>query len=117
MWTYTAYILNRFGEKNGYSEINFKELSNRNSDNLWRKHHLVFHDGEEDLRDDLRYLDRMGMIKFDHNKIRLNCAHLAHVSRIVEDSPLLTGVKLFEEYNRRIDEAFDSYQVPKMKKL
>lgn len=111
MWTYTAYILNRFGEKNGYSEIDFDELSEFVFDNLWRKQHLSFYETEEELRDDLRYLDRLGMIKFEQEKISPNCSQLAMVSKIVEDSPLLTGVKLFDEYNRRIDKAFDNYQI------
>ena len=111
MWTYTAYILNGFGERNNYSEIQFDELSNFVFGNLWQKQHLSFYETEEELKNDLRYLDRLGMIKFKQDKISLNCSKLAMISKIVEDSPLLTGVKLFDEYNRRINRAFDNYQI------
>jgi hypothetical protein len=111
MWTYTAYIINKFGE-NGYRQLWFKELSEFVFDELWRKGNLVFHDGDEDLLDDLRYLDKMKAIRLSDGEevsMALNIGSLGHMSKVVEDSALLTGVKLFDEYKRRIDITFDKY--------
>lgn len=115
MWTYTAYILNMFGERNGYTEVQFKELSDFMFDKLWRGQHLVFHDGKEDLMCDLRYLDKLEIINLEENndydktKIKIgNEDTLKKISKIVEDSALLTGVKLFDEYRLRIDKAFET---------
>jgi hypothetical protein len=111
MWTYTAYILNKFGEKD-YSELAFKELSEFVFGELWKKGHLVFHDGDEDLLGDLRYLDKVKAISLregDKTSMTLNRGCLGHMSKVVEDSALLTGVKLFDEYRKRIDRSFDSY--------
>ena len=115
MWTYTAYILNRFGERNKYQDIQFGELSDFIFNNLWKKHQLVFHDGKEDLMCDLRYLDKIKVIKLeeygpDINKSNIylgNKAILKKASEKVEESALLTGVKLFDEYKERIDSAFE----------
>ena len=111
MWTYTAYILNKFGEK-GYSQLQFKELSEFVFDELWGKGHIVFHDGDEDLLDDLRYLDKLKAIRLkDRGDVgmTLNVGSLSHMSNVVENSALLTGVKLFDEYRKRIDDSFDNY--------
>jgi hypothetical protein len=115
MWTYTAYIINKFGE-HGYRELQFKELSDFVFNNLWKNGNLVFHDGDEDLLDDLRYLNKVKAIELREGKnirMTLNRGCLGHMSRVVEDSALLTGVKLFDEYKKRIDKSFDDYSKSK----
>jgi hypothetical protein len=109
MWTYTAYILNGLGKLNGYGNLDEKTLSKFVFDDLWRKNKLTFHDGEEDLMDDLRYLERLKVIGLNGKTITLNKGKLVKISDIVENSGLLTGVKMFDEYKRRIDCAFDNY--------
>ena len=115
LWTYTAYILNRFGERNGYSDMKFKELSEFIFDNLWRKQHLVFHDGKEDLMCDLRYLDKIKVIKLEEYGPNINKSNiylgnrtiLKKASEKIEESALRTGLKLFDEYKEKIDSAFE----------
>jgi len=111
VWTYTAYILNKFGEKNNYGELSVDDLSVFVFDNLWRKQKLSFYDNREDLVLDLKYLDKLKVIDLELEKrIRLREKKLKKISRIVEDSALLTGVTLFDEYRRRIDKAFECLQ-------
>ena len=113
MWTYTLYILDKYMQKNDKrSELNFEELANFIFVTLWRKHHLVFHDGRNDLREDLRYMSKLGMITLEDNedfgRIKIKIANkekLEQATEIVENSANLTGVKLFEDYKERIDEA------------
>lgn len=109
MFTYTAYILNRFGERNDYDAVRFSDLSSFVFDDLWRGQKLSFYESKEELLDDLRYLDRLNVVKLRGNvrrRIELNKEKLEKISNIVEDSGQLTGVALFDEYKRRIDDAF-----------
>jgi hypothetical protein len=113
MWTFTLYILYKFMNKNPKrSEISFEELARFIFCQLWQKNHLVFHDGRDDLRYDLQYINRLGMIGLEDNqdfsKIRIkvdNKEKLKRIANIVEQTSSLTGVKLFDDYVKRIDEA------------
>jgi hypothetical protein len=114
MWTYTAYILEKFCErkKDDCEEIEFKELNNFIFQILWRKNNLVFHDGINDLLDDLEYLKKINVITFEENKdpdkiiLKINDRNiLLKISKIVDESAKLTGINLFNEYKERIDRA------------
>jgi hypothetical protein len=94
------------------AELDFQELSSFIFGTLWKKHHLVFHDGKDDLRQDLRYMNQLGMIQLDDSedfgRIRIRVGDrekLGRVAAIVEHSANLTGVGLFNDYIKRIDKA------------
>ena len=116
MWTYTTYIFGKYCEKCGNEEqkcidLSFKTFSEFMFDVLWRKQKLVFHDGEEDLFSDFKYLQKLGIveIKGEAGKMEEAILHikdgekLSQIVKIVEDSAALTGIKLFDEYTRRIN--------------
>jgi len=116
MWTYTIYILYKYFEKHSErSELNFSELANFIFNELWKKQRLVFHDGRDDLRQDLRYLHKLGMIQLEDNedfariKIKVSDKEkLKRAANIVENSADLTGVKLFSDYKQRIKKALQT---------
>ncbi len=118
MWTYTTYIFGKYCEKcegrpQKCDDLQFKEFSDFVFDILWRKKKLVFHDGEEDLYDDFRYLQKLGIVQLEGNennieKVRIKITDqtkLNKIVKVVEDSANLTGVKLFDQYTIRINEA------------
>jgi hypothetical protein len=113
VWTYTVYIIYKYLENDPQrTELNFQELSDFIFKRLWKEQHLVFHDGKDDLREDLRYMSQIGMIQLvdneDFGRIRIKIDDrdkLARVADIVEQSANLTGVGLFKDYIQRIDKA------------
>jgi hypothetical protein len=121
MWTYTTYILGKYSEKceqgpQKGNDMLFKDISGFVFDVLWRKEKLVFHDGDEDLFDDFRYLEKIGIVElegndkgnFEKTHIRIKDKEkLAKIVKVVEDSANLTGVKLFDEYTSRINRAIE----------
>jgi hypothetical protein len=121
MWTYTTYILGKYSEKCEKGpqkgvEMPFKAISEFVFDVLWRKEKLVFHDGDEDLFDDFVYLEKIGVVElagidkgnFENALIRIKDKEkLSKIVKVVQDSANLTGVKLFDEYTRRIDQAIE----------
>ncbi|MGD0405452.1 MAG: hypothetical protein ABSB10_02205 [Candidatus Bathyarchaeia archaeon] len=120
MWTYTAYILGKYCEKYDKSpqkcdNLSFKEFSSFVFDVLWRKEQLIFHDGAEDLFNDFKYMQKLGIVELaggetDFEKTTLKIKdkkQLSELGKIVENSASLTGVKLFDEYTRRINLALE----------
>jgi hypothetical protein len=113
LWTYTLYIIYKYlGCKPERSELTFQELADFIFGTLWQKQHLVFHDGKSDLRQDLRYINQLGMIQLDDNedfgRIKIKVADrekLKSVANTIEQSANLTGVELFNDYAQRIDKA------------
>lgn len=113
MWTYTLYIICKFLEnKPDRVELNFQELADFIFNILWKKQHLIFHDGKDDLRQDLRYMNQLGIIQLQDNedfariKIRVDDREkLRRIAEIVEHSANLTGVELYSDYIKRIDKA------------
>jgi hypothetical protein len=114
MWTYTTYVLGKYCDKNPKrcEELEFEDLYNFIFNNLWLKEKLVFHDGMQDLLLDLDYLKKLGVISFEGNedpkKITIKITNkeaLSKISKIVDDSFTLTGVKIFDDYKKRIDRA------------
>ncbi len=115
MWTYTAYILEKYCEKNKCDELLFKEIDNFFFDILWRKEHLSFYENSLGLYEDLDYLRELGIIEFDEKdksietKIKIKEKKtLSKIAKMVEDSSKLTGIRLFEEYKKRINSALES---------
>jgi len=121
MWTYTAYILGKYCEKNPekYNELPFIEFAKFVFDVLWRKNNLIFHDGIKDLFEDFKYLQKLGIVelheedeKIEKAKVKIKDKEkLAQILRVVEDSGNLTGVKLFDVYARRINSAIETISV------
>jgi hypothetical protein len=113
LWTYTLYIICKFLEnKPDRVELNFQELADFIFNILWKKQHLIFHDGKDDLRQDLRYMNQLGIIQLQDNedfariKIRVDDREkLRRIAEIVEHSANLTGVELYSDYIKRIDKA------------
>jgi len=120
MWTYTAFILGKYCEKNPekYDELPFSEFAKFVFDVLWREKNLIFHDGIMDLFEDLKYLQKLGIIELqeDENieraKLKVKDKEkLNRVVKVVEDSGTLTGVKLLDVYTKRINSAIDTIKV------
>jgi len=127
MWTYTTYILGKYSEKceqgSQGNDMLFKDIAGFVFDVLWRKEKLVFHDGDEDLYDDFRYLEKIGIVEIEgadgsfektHIKIK-DKEKLSKIVKVVEDSANLTGVKLFDEYTSRINRAIEKTCVAPLK--
>ena len=81
------------------------------------KEKLVFHDGDADLFDDLRYIEKIGIIELEgadqgnlektHIRIK-DKEKLSKIVKVVErPTNKFTGVKLFNEYTSRIDRAIE----------
>lgn len=116
MWTYTAYIIGKYLKKRPEkgNEFKFSEFADFIFGVLWRKHKIVFHDGREDLRLDIGYLKKMGILDFEeekeYDKLRFKVKDekkLDEVVKVVENSPQLTGVDLLNSYLQRINKAVE----------
>ena len=116
MWTYTSYILGKLCEKAPAKcdNLPFTELSKFIFDVLWQKEKLIFYDGDKDLYDDLVYLKNIGIISLreedeqNFDKIYIcvnNKEKLNKIVEIVKNSGNVTGVKLYDEYIGRIQNA------------
>lgn len=120
MWTYTAYILSKYLEKDPSkeTELKFTELANFVFKKLWREQKLVFHDSIEDLLLDIKYLEKLGIVALQEgenlDKITISVrdkAKLKQAAKIVEDSAMLTGVELLNTYVQKINRAVESLPV------
>jgi len=108
MWTYTAYMLNKYAERNPKrSGISFDNFSNFVFDILWKNYKVVFHDGKGDLLCDLKYLEKLKVLDLKEGIGFKNKNKLKQIAEVVENSSLLTGVKLLDTYRERVDKAID----------
>ena len=117
MWTYSAYILWKFAKKLNCDEFSFGKFARFIFDILWKEQHLSFYDGKADLFEDLKYLKKLHVIELteeeDLEKVEIKIKDkkkLKIISGIVEDSSILTGVKLLDEYVRRINLAIETLE-------
>ncbi|NVM55953.1 MAG: hypothetical protein HWN66_19805 [Candidatus Helarchaeota archaeon] len=120
MWTYTSYILSKVCEKDASKceEFKFTDLSEFIFNILYRKHRVIFHDGEKDLYNDLYYLKELDILDFnddnddDYEKIILkikNIDKLNGIASIVKASPRVTKIELFKDYIEKIDKAVENF--------
>ena len=109
MWTYTAYMFAEYCKKRFVNQLKFKEFADFCFDNVWRKKHITFVDGKEELYGELKYLERIKLISLDEEKnidntiIKIsNKKELKTLVEIVENSGRVSGVKLLDEYIKRL---------------
>ena len=114
MWTYTAYILGKYCKKKSVEQLQFKEISDFVFNVIWKEEKMTLWDGSEELYNDLKYLNQLKIINLaekkdiNHTTISiLNKKTLERAVKTVENSPMVTGVGLFAEYNKRINSALD----------
>ncbi|MGA3193248.1 MAG: hypothetical protein ABSD73_12240 [Candidatus Bathyarchaeia archaeon] len=108
MWTYLAYILDRYWESTGKTKISISELYNFHNKFLWMGEHLTFWEGLDDLKADVSYLEKTNLITVKDDIIYIvNLGGLSSVSRIVNDSGQVE--KLYGIYKERIDRAMDEW--------
>jgi hypothetical protein len=105
--------------KDGRKELPFSELSRFFSDYLFRRAKLSLLEGDANLLGDLEYLEKIGVISLerpggsrDFSSIKFavkDTEEIDKISKIVEDSSVITGIELLEVYKTKIDDAMSMY--------
>lgn len=73
---------------------------------------MSFWESADDLLNCLKFLEKLSLIELAPKGFKIkNKSGLERISNLVSDSPLITGITLFEEYNLRIDEAINSLEL------
>lgn len=117
MWLYTCYMLYTFLKKKINMEkgikIRFNDFADFVFGKVWGEQGLVFHDSDEDLEKDLKYLSRLGIVKYhedektielDEDKMRM----LEQIAKDLEHDPLIDKMPLLREYLERIKRAAEA---------
>lgn len=117
MWTYTTYMIyaflqNRKGrvDHNKPAEVNFKDLTDFVFRKLWGEGGLVFHDSDRDLENDLKLLDKLGIIQYDTRQriITMEPEEMKILDKIahgMREDPVRHRVPIINEYLSRIEKA------------
>ena len=106
MWTYLAYILDRYNQITGKAEIAVSELYKFHSKSMILRNHISFWENMNDLNDDIRYLNKLRLIevvKEPEDTIKLT--DLKGLSRIYTIVNKPSSAVLFNKYKERIDDA------------
>ena len=121
MWLYTCYMLFVYLTKRGLSSdrirVSFSEFADFVFGRVWGCEGLVFHDSEEDLERDLRYLDKLGVLKYhDHEKVIELDPHglklLEQIARDLENDPLNEKIPSLRENLTKIRRAVEDSTTP-----
>jgi hypothetical protein len=108
MWTYLAYILERYWEATGKTKVLISEIYDFHAKFLWMGEHLTFWEGLNDLKSDISYLEKLKSISTNGDEIQMiNLGGLLSISNIVSNSDRDT--KLYEEYRARINRAMNQW--------
>jgi len=104
MWSLVAYVVYRLAR--GRDCLTVDEVMTKIFYDIWVEEGLAICDSPQELMEILRYLEKLGIIKLEDNTIRIiDHNRLERIAKIVENSPMRTQSKLYDELIRRIENA------------
>jgi hypothetical protein len=108
MWTYLAYILNRYREITTRDEVQVSEVYDFHNKFMILSEHISFWENLHDLHEDVLYLKKKDVISVEDFTIKItdpkNLSKIAQVVRVKGKTP-----ELYDVYKERIDRAMNSW--------
>ena len=106
MWTYLAYILDRYNAITGKSEITVSELYKFHSKSMILRNHISFWENMNDMNNDIRYLKKLKLIDvISEPEDTIKLADLKGLSKVYAIVNKPSTAVLFNKYKERIDDA------------
>jgi len=112
MWTFTTYMVHAFIVRKNRNElpikISLQELYNFECQELKRKQKLFLHGTIEELEEDLKFLSKIGVVKYNFRSQNIfiekeNLEKIEKIANFMKKDPMRKDLPILDEYLKRIE--------------
>jgi hypothetical protein len=109
LWLLTAYIVGKLaplkGEKSGENghKLSTDDLIDFIFSKLWKEAGVALNDSVEELKGELRFLEKLGYIDMGDDETIIAKDKLSEIVEDIENDPMRAEIRLWDEYIKRIN--------------
>lgn len=105
-WYFLAYIISKLSRYTGQLDFDICEIEDVLK-KLWTQHSVSIVDNREMLLDELRLLERLGLVRVIGDKVVIDFEKLRQLENTIMSDPLVSKDTYFAYLKERIDKALE----------